>query len=200
MPRPRPTIEKRCPQCRIVKPLSEFYSGEKYDGGYSAYCKSCYVSLNQKNRNKQRDNKTARAAYARNPDKFKAISKRNIEKMRSENPAKYRAKKFFDGKLERGEIAPDVTREYIEKLFRETTHCQCCGRELCLAFNERCERSYHANYLSPSIDRVDNNKGYVRSNMAIICWECNHRKTDLTLEDLEMFISYIKIHGGSNVV
>lgn len=122
--------------------------------------------------------------------------------MRKENPAKFRAKKFFDGRYNSNgvEIAPDITKDYLEGLFRTVTHCQCCGKELCLQYEERATRKYRSNPNSPSVDRVNNHKGYTKSNIAIICWECNYRKTDLSIEDLEMMIAYIKKYGDfSNV-
>lgn len=43
-----------------------------------------------------------------------------------------------------------------------------------------------------SLDRVDNNKGYVRGNVRVICRRANLMKSSLTLEILEDIIKYIK--------
>ncbi len=118
------------------------------------------------------------------------------ERMRAEQPAKWRTRKFFDGTREA--VAPDVTREYIQGLFEAAVTCTCCGKPLCLEYQPRETRGYRSNPDAPSIDRVNNAKGYTRENIAVICWECNFRKTDLTLDDFRMFIKYVENFGDFN--
>ena len=70
--------------------------------------------------------------------------------------------------------------------------CACCG----VAFNYASEPSSERQRTSPSIDRVDNTKGYVVGNTQIICWGCNTDKSHLTVERMEQFIAYIKKYIG----
>lgn len=70
--------------------------------------------------------------------------------------------------------------------------CVCCGETF--NYNEAPSKTRRRN--SPSIDRVDNNKGYVVGNVQIICWGCNEDKSHLTLEKLERFIRYIQAYSG----
>lgn len=193
MPRLVPTVDKKCPLCQEVKPLEAFYKGQSYDGGYSPYCRPCTSIMNKRHRNPERDRPRRLERYAKDKEKFRGLTRANNERSKKENPAKWRAKKFFD--VHREGVASDVTREYLEELFRATTHCQCCGKVLCLEYKERESRQFRSNPDAPSVDRVNNRKGYTRANIAIICWECNFRKTDLTIEDLEMMLSYIKRNG-----
>lgn len=193
MPRKRPVENKNCPKCQARKPLSEFYASSKYDGGYSSYCKTCYVVLNKGNRVKGRDNALARKTYARNPEKYRIAVREYQNRLKRESPAAFRAKKFFD--VKRDGVAPNVTREYLTELFTRVKKCQCCGCDLVVEYEERETRRFRSNYAAPSIDRVNNQKGYTRENIAVICWQCNHRKTNLTLSDLEMFSRYIKKYG-----
>ena len=44
---------------------------------------------------------------------------------------------------------------------------------------------------SPSIDRVDNNKGYTKDNIRIISLRANKLKSDATLEELKAIIRYM---------
>lgn len=44
---------------------------------------------------------------------------------------------------------------------------------------------------SPSLDRIDNTKGYVKGNVAIISRKANSLKRDLTIEDMERLTNYI---------
>lgn len=45
---------------------------------------------------------------------------------------------------------------------------------------------------SPSLDRLDNNKGYVKGNITIISNRANRIKADSNIEELELIIKYIK--------
>jgi hypothetical protein len=45
---------------------------------------------------------------------------------------------------------------------------------------------------SPSIDRVDNSKGYIAGNVRVISRKANSLKGDATIEDLEKVIAYMR--------
>lgn len=47
---------------------------------------------------------------------------------------------------------------------------------------------------SPSVDRVDISKGYIKGNVMVICWRANRIKSDASIAELEQVLSYMKEH------
>lgn len=45
---------------------------------------------------------------------------------------------------------------------------------------------------SPSLDRVDVSKGYIKGNVCVISHKANWKKRDLTIEELEAILKYMK--------
>ena len=44
---------------------------------------------------------------------------------------------------------------------------------------------------SPSLDRIDNTKGYIKGNVKVISWRANAIKKDATLEELKALVNYL---------
>ena len=45
---------------------------------------------------------------------------------------------------------------------------------------------------SPSLDRIDNSRGYIKSNVRVISFRANALKNDATIEELEKIVNYMK--------
>jgi hypothetical protein len=50
---------------------------------------------------------------------------------------------------------------------------------------------------SPSLDRIDNSKGYVPSNIAVISMRANMIKNNATLAELKAIVAYIEASQGA---
>lgn len=64
--------------------------------------------------------------------------------------------------------------------------------EFCPIFGVRLERGgkgYHEN--SPSVDRLDPNKGYVKGNISVISFRANRIKADATSSELRIIADWI---------
>jgi hypothetical protein len=69
------------------------------------------------------------------------------------------------------------------------THCACCGFEF--DYTTVYDRGFRHNR-APSLDRVDNSRGYTLDNVAVICTRCNLIKSDATPDELETVAAYAR--------
>jgi hypothetical protein len=45
---------------------------------------------------------------------------------------------------------------------------------------------------TPSLDRIDSSKGYVKGNVKIIGWKWNAKKSNMNLDDLLLLVEYVR--------
>lgn len=68
------------------------------------------------------------------------------------------------------------------------SHCPILGIEL----DWFCEKTQEN---SPSFDRIDNTKGYVKGNVAIISWRANRIKNNGTSQEHQQIADFLRKHG-----
>ena len=111
----------------------------------------------------------------------------NSERYLELNRARYRRQKLRDPRIsilhglkaraKKKGILFDLTKEDIVI----PSNCPVLGIPLQIA-----EKLHTDN--SPSVDRIDATKGYVKGNIAIISWRANRIKCDGTLAELEQIV------------
>jgi hypothetical protein len=92
---------------------------------------------------------------------------------------------MFNGARERArkkQLNFDISHEYVRSLV--TTHCPILGISLEWSLNRDNGSSPMA--ASPSLDRIDPTKGYVKGNVWIISHRANRIKNDATHEELKL--------------
>jgi uncharacterized protein YbaR (Trm112 family) len=83
-----------------------------------------------------------------------------------------------------------LTVLYLMERISKTPVCECCGGVLDISFKHDRKRKNN----SPSIDRINNLKGYILDNIAILCWRCNNLKRDAAIEELRTVVKYMESH------
>lgn len=111
--------------------------------------------------------------YQDNREKI-LLSKRNDKSGQLLRHAKQRAS---DRKIEF-----TITRDYVKGLL--VSHCPILGIELCYTNSILCDDS-------PTLDRIDNSKGYVADNVQILSCIANRMKSNATPDMLRKFADYI---------
>lgn len=142
---------------------------------------------NRKYREKQRNNNPdwlsnqreyARAKYKKNPEKKRAQARQ----WRIKNPEKHM---LIEAKRRAIRFGLEFNLETSDIVIPEK--CPVFGFSLIRATGQA-----NANEDSPSLDRIDSSKGYVKSNIRVISWRANRIKSDATVEDLEKVLAYMK--------
>lgn len=81
-----------------------------------------------------------------------------------------------------------ISLNFLTELQQKTPNCPCCKVLMSYSLDKGQKRPTH----QATIDRVDPLAGYTEDNIAIICMDCNRRKTNSTQKDLEMILTYVK--------
>lgn len=82
--------------------------------------------------------------------------------------------------------SPDVLNpDSVLRMFNAHKVCQCCGRLL----NYLAGKIHDA---TPTLDRVDNELGYVEGNVAVLCLRCNRLKGNGHWSEFKLILDFIK--------
>lgn len=138
----------------------------------------------------QRQARSSRAR-ARHADPIERI-KLNFSQMKCKE--KYRLRYAVRSARNRSRVAGiDCDEQFLHELAESSpSHCLCCKHELDYKVGTR--PGSRPKNLAPSFDRIDVKYGYVRGNVAVICWRCNALKRDGSLAEMEQIVAYMKEH------
>ncbi len=166
-----------CGHCREMHIKSAFGRYRKSASGYAYVCKDAVSDLNRRAHAKARDANSRRHAKNRRAQKD-GPDKRvwAIKKLLSD------AKRRADGKGLEFSVA------LCDLILPDT--CPVFGWPLIY------QADGHRENNSASIDRVDNNLGYVPGNVWIISWRANHIKSDSTSDELRTVADAIDLRHG----
>lgn len=152
----------KCADCEQILPFECFNKCHIRSNGLQRFCKKC--------RSKHR--KEYDIYLKSNEEMRKDICLRRIL-----SGAKGRAKKR--------NMEFDLNIDWFKKNLLE--YCPILGTKF--TFMERGEKSYGS---SPSLDRIDNSKGYTKDNVIIISYRANAIKRDANINELEKISNFYK--------
>lgn len=184
------TDTKQCRSCGEQKPFSDFSKQSRGIGGVRARCKPCEVAIQSQMR---KDNplsaEAARRGSRKNAHSLKGRVRRESFNRhdREERPGYYMWLRARNRAAKKGiefTISPsDITIPEV---------CPVFGIKMVVA------KGYYQNPRgggaeeSFSLDRIDNDYGYIPGNIAVISWYANRLKGDASIEQLEQIVSWMK--------
>jgi hypothetical protein len=164
---------KQCNACLQHLSLSEFSKNLASKDGLQYKCRSCDIAYQKVRREA---NKDTVLNYSRAYQKNK---RKNFE---------YRLQMLLNASKQRAKLKDrehSITLDDIKELYPVDGKCPVFGFDL--EFNTAGFRE-----TSPSIDRIDSDRGYTKDNIQIISWKANRLKAYATVEDLEILVAFLK--------
>lgn len=144
---------KRCSDCRKDLPLTSFVRDRRRPDGRVYRCIACTAAYYK--------------IYGRT-EEARRLAKEHTKKWLS--TAKGRGSQLFKSAKRRSELYGhefDLSREWVIAKV-EIGYCEVSGIKFDLSKAEKV-----MNPFSPSIDRIDNRRGYLKTNCRVICWALN---------------------------
>jgi len=165
---------KCCNICKQYLPLDMFSTNNaiKKDK-LSLYCRECDK---KKQEAKRRKTPNKHLEYART---YQAQKRQSFD---------YRLQMLLNASKQRAvlkNIEHTLTLEQLKAIYPADNKCPVFGTEL--QFGNAGFREH-----SPSIDKIDPNKGYTLDNVQIISWRANRLKADASINELEMLLAFMK--------
>jgi hypothetical protein len=207
-------MNKLCQKCQIEKSFNDFGTDKSKKDGKLIYCKICHQEIQReyykKNSEKQKlKQKLFRDQHKNDPKykKWKSIQDKKYRQLHYEE-IKQRKLKNRDILLKRRRelrAIKHLSNPEIFLLEASKDRARKKGLKHTITLNDIKIPSVcpvlgiplkpgigNPTHNSPSIDRIDNNKGYTPDNIVIVSWRVNDLKRNSTIDELEKIVSFYK--------
>lgn len=170
-------MTKKCSNCQEIKSVKEFHKGNGKLGRRSQ-CKICckqkyYTPEALERRNKARRERRKDKSFKKKENSYNKELNKKYPRRVLYRTAKARAK--------RKNINFTITLKDIVI----PKKCPLLGIDLV-------KSSGKAKFNSPSLDRIDNTKGYIPGNVWVISYRANKLKNDASLGELELLVKNLR--------
>ena len=171
------SLEKQCSKCKQVLPVKMFSKDAHNCSGLRSACRSCDA------------NRKAKYYATGGREKCQAYVKAN--------PVKTITCSLLDGARRRAKdknLPFDIDLDYVRSIAGENaelaSHCPVFGVPLDWS-RIRGDNGGRPLPNSPSIDRIDPERGYVKGNIKIISFRANQIKSDASHQELKLVAAYL---------
>ena len=156
--------------------------GEKPSGPRRHLCDECSpltpkeITAQYRKRNPNKIREQTKRYAEQNPEKLREIALRSHHK----NP-KRKLLNLARSRARKNNMDFNIVSEDIEI----PSICPVLGIEIIVGGGTGFSDS------SPTIDRIDNSKGYIKDNVKVISWRANRIKCDATIQELRAIVNYM---------
>lgn len=185
-------MKKRCKKCGQTKDIEEFVKSKPCVDGFAGTCRACQslYSKKWKRMNSARYAPRRRESYRLRHAEERVRVRKNKEE---EEPFRERARRIRRGmqnSVKKRGIRFDkefFTTVHLVQMLKDASFCPCCGTKFEISDFDIDHKNQR-----PTADRIDNTKGYIEGNVAIICWRCNSVKGDATLLEVRCVVNWME--------
>ena len=171
---------RRCTKCEEEKEFSEFNYSKNGKNNLRSVCKSCESAQHRIHRLNNLEYYSNLARKRRAEKREEVNSWDRVYRDSYLKTLKGYSGKLFSNAKRRAELKKmefNLTSNWVlEKLTPLT--CDVTGLNLEIKMS----KFYRINPLQPTLDRIDNTKGYTTDNVRVVCWWWNVMKQDWTDE------------------
>lgn len=143
-----------------------FYRDHTHSDGLKSWCKECYAEADRK---RYENNNIDSAIYQRAQNIHSSMIS-HAKRRGIEVDLKY------------------FTTKRIYDIIKNKTYCSCCGRPMINIVT----RGGHPDPATVTFDRFNSDLGYTKDNTHVICWRCNHLKSDATCKEINTIAKWMK--------
>jgi hypothetical protein len=194
---------KTCSKCKETKPLEAFGKDKHNNDGLRYKCKDC-TKLERKQRWANLTAEEKKAGY----DRLTKWRNNQNEEKQEKRRASMRVENMTPEQQERRRLqAAESRARRPEKVLFNAAKSRAKRKGIPFAITEedviipdvcpvlgipliKGQKIFTDN--SPTIDKIDNTKGYIKGNIQVISYRANALKGDGTIQELEMVIEYMR--------
>lgn len=167
---------KICPKCKSNKIFGDFYKNKSTKDGLSYYCIECESKRKKK---RYKENEDIRKTAKNNYQKWYQNNKHKQQESAQRYRRKYPERILFYMAKDRSKNKNIEFNIEIEDI-KIPEYCPILNIKLKNGRIENKEKS-------PSLDKIDNSKGYIKGNIRVISLLANQMKSIANREQLELF-------------
>lgn len=191
-------MEKICSRCKQKFPLENFHKDASRKDGLSNKCKPCTYVKQRKYKKENPDVIKAekRRYYERNKDKRRRYYQKNKEHIAQKAKESRTGKEGYIKTMLCSAKSRAKTKGWkfdldLEFLMKHAgDHCPVDN--LPFDWNRELDLDDSLPLSIPSLDRIDSSRGYTKDNVIIIGDKWNRWKSNMTIDNLELLIKYVR--------
>lgn len=191
-------MEKRCSRCKQNLSITNFYKDSSRKDGLNNKCKDCTYTKRREYQKKNPETIKAQKKkyYENNKEKYKQRYQENKRHIAEKSKKSRTGKKGYIKTMLCSAKARAKAKNWDFDLdlnfLLQTTGDYCPVDGLPFDWNRELDQDNSLPLTIPSLDRINSSQGYTKNNVIIIGDKWNRWKNNMSLNDLELLLEYVR--------